>query len=56
MEFPMASPAWFAGFMAAFGPNRHYEKLFALSDRELASRGFDRAGLRKAYFAGLGGF
>jgi hypothetical protein len=52
----MASPAWLAGFMAAFGQTRRYHELFSLSDRQLAVRGYDRAGLQRSYIAALGGF
>jgi len=52
----MASPAWFAGFLAAFGPSRRYESLFAMSDRDLARRGFDRAGLQRSFITGISGF
>lgn len=52
----MATPAWFAGFMAAFGPTRRYESLFSMSDRELQKRGFNRDGLQRTYIAGLGGY
>lgn len=50
----MASPAWFAGFMAAFMPSSRYETLFAMSDRELQKRGYDRNGLEKSFIAGRG--
>jgi hypothetical protein len=52
----MASPAWLAGFLAAFGPSARYHDLFSLSDRELARRGYDRAGLQRSYIASLGGY
>lgn len=52
----MASPAWYAGFLAAFGPSTRYNSLFALSDRELNKRGYDRAGLQRCFISGLGGF
>ncbi len=52
----MGTPAWFAGFMAAFGPTRRYEALFSMSDRQLEQRGYDRAGLQRTYIAGIGGF
>ena len=52
----MASPAGFAGFLAAFGPSARYQSLFSLSDRELQRRGYDRGGLERSYIAGLGGF
>lgn len=55
-RLPMASPAWLAGFMAAFGQTRRYHELFSLSDRQLAVRGYDRAGLQRSYIAALGGF
>ena len=51
----MASPAWFMGFLAAFGPTRRYNDLFSMSDRELDKRGFDRNGLQRLHVAGLGG-
>ena len=50
----MASPAWFASFMAAFTPNSRYQSLFSMSDRQLAARGLDRAGLERSHVAGLG--
>lgn len=50
----MASPAWLAGFMAAFVPSARYDQLFAMSDRELQKRGYDRNGLEKSFIAGLG--
>lgn len=52
----MASPAWFAGFMAAFGRNRRVENLLSLSDRELQSKGYDRAGLQRSFLTGLSFF
>ena len=52
----MASPAWLAGFLSAFGPNTRYHDLFAMSDRQLAQRGYDRNGLQRSYVASLGGF
>lgn len=45
----MASPAWFAGFLAAFAPSDRYHRLFSLSDHELSRRGYDRAGLEKSH-------
>lgn len=52
----MATPAWFAGFFAAFAPTRRFESLFAKSDDELAIRGYDREGLTRSHIVGLGGF
>ena len=52
----MASPAWLAGFMSAFTPTTRYHDLFAMTDRQLAQRGFDRKGLERSYVASLGGF
>lgn len=52
----MASPAWYAGFMAAFSPSARYQTLFSMSDRELQRRGYDRAGLQKSFIAGLVGY
>ena len=52
----MASPAWFAGFLAAFGPSTRYQTLFSMSDRELPRRGYDRSGLQRTFIAGFGGF
>ncbi len=42
-------------FFQAFGRAKRYSHLFAMSDRELATRGFDRDGLTKAYIAELSG-
>lgn len=52
----MASPAWYAGFLTAFGPLGRLHRLCSLSDADLAARGLDRAGLRRSYVAGIGGF
>ena len=52
----MASPARFVGLLAAFAPSTRFESLFAMSDSELARRGFDRAGLQRAYIVGLSSF
>lgn len=52
----MASPAWFAGFMAAFGQSNRYQSLFSMSDRELQKRGYDRSGLQKSFISGLVGY
>lgn len=52
----MASPAWFASFLSAFGPSVRYHSLFSMSDRELQRRGYDRAGLERSYIGGLGGY
>ena len=52
----MTSPLWFAAFKAAFGPTTRYNSLFSMSDRQLAARGFDRAGLQRGHITGLGGF
>lgn len=52
----MASPAWFAGFLAAFGPSNRYQTLFSLSDRELQRRGYDRSGLQRSFITGFGSF
>ncbi len=52
----MAIPSWISVFAAAFGPTSRYEALFALSDGELAARGYDRAGLQRAYIAGIGSY
>lgn len=52
----MASPAWFAGFMAAFGHSNRYESLFSMSDRDLQKRGLDRTGLQKSFISGLVGY
>ncbi|MBT8423595.1 MAG: hypothetical protein HKN98_09040 [Silicimonas sp.] len=51
----MASPAWFAGFLAAFAPSDRYLHLFSLSDHELQSRGYDRAGLQRSFITGFDG-
>lgn len=52
----MASPAWLAGFLSAFGPTTRYDQLFAMSDRQLSQRGYDRKGLQRSYIASLGNF
>ena len=52
----MASPAWFAGFLAAFGPSSRYQTLFSMSDRDLEKRGYERSGLQKSFISGLVGF
>ena len=52
----MSTPAWYSGFLAAFGPARRYESLFSMSDRQLAQRGFDREALQKTYVASLGAY
>lgn len=52
----MASPAWFAGFMAAFAPSTRYESLFSMTDRELQKRGYDRGGLQRSFISGLIGY
>ena len=52
----MRSPLWLANLNAKFGPSNRYRKLFSMSDRQLASRGFDRAGLQRSHIIGLGGF
>jgi len=52
----MGIPAWISVFTAAFGSTSRYESLFSMSDRELAKRGYDRAGLQRTYIAGIAGF
>ncbi|MEM9971377.1 MAG: hypothetical protein AAF762_09805 [Pseudomonadota bacterium] len=52
----MASPLWFAAFRAAFAPTTRFSSLFSMSDRQLAARGYDRAGLQRSHIIGLGGF
>ncbi len=52
----MASPAWFVGFLSAFTNANRYAHLFSMSDRQLAARGYDRAGLTRSYISGIGGF
>ncbi len=52
----MTSPLWAVAFNAAFGPSNRYRTLFSMSDRQLAARGFDRAGLQRSHIIGLGGF
>jgi hypothetical protein len=51
----MASPAWLAGFLAAFTPSDRFGHLFSLSDHELQRRGLDRAGLERSYMGIFGG-
>ena len=51
----MASPAWLAGFLAAFTSSDRFQHLFSLSDQELRRRGFDRAGLQRSYMNGFDG-
>ncbi len=50
----MSVPTWISVFSNAFGSTSRYEALFSLSDSELAARGYDRAGLQRAYISGLG--
>ena len=52
----MASPAWFHGFMHAFTRDNRYSTLFSMSDRDLARRGYDRAGLTRSFITGIGGY
>lgn len=52
----MASPAWFVGFLAAFGPSARFPSLLSKTDRELSQRGYDREGLTRSFITGLGGF
>ena len=51
----MASPAWFHGFLHAFTNADRYTRLFSLSDRQLAARGYDRDGLTRSYISGISG-
>ena len=51
----MASPAWFASFLAAFAPAERYSTLFSMSDCQLAARGYDRAGLERSLITGIAG-
>ena len=51
----MASRNALTGFFAAFGRAKRYSHLFAMSDRQLAARGFDRDGLTRAYLTELSG-
>lgn len=52
----MAIPTWISVFTAAFVPTNRYESLFSMSESELAARGYDRAGLQRAFVSGIGGF
>jgi hypothetical protein len=52
----MTIPTWISVFSAAFAPSRRYEALFSMSNSELAARGYDRAGLQRAYISGFSGF
>lgn len=52
----MANPAFLYSFLAAFDPSPRYNRLFSMDERSLKARGFDRAGLERAYISGLGGF
>lgn len=52
----MVSRAFFATVMSALAPTRRFDDLFAMSDRQLAQRGFDRDGLARSHITGLAGF
>lgn len=52
----MASPAWFTATFAALAPSSRFSSLFAMSDRDLASRGYDRRGLTRSFIIGHSGF
>ena len=51
----MAPRSLFARFLEAFGRSKRYDHFFSMSDRELATHGFDRAGLARCYVAELSG-
>ena len=52
----MVSRALFATLMSALAPTTRYRDLFAMSDRQLAVRGYDRAGLARSHVTGIAGF
>lgn len=52
----MVSRALFATLMSALAPTTRYRDLFAMSDRQLAVRGYDRAGLARSHITGIAGF
>ena len=52
----MVSRAFFATVMTAIAPTRRFSDLFAMNDRQLAQRGFDRDGLTRSHITGLAGF
>lgn len=52
----MVSRAFFATVMSALAPTSRFNDLFAMSDRQLAVRGYDRDGLARSHITGIAGF
>ena len=52
----MVSRAFFATVMAALTPTTRFNDLFAMSDSQLAARGYDRDGLTRSHITGIAGF
>jgi len=52
----MASPAWFIAAFSALRPTHRFSRLFAMSDHDLATRGYNREGLTRGFIAGRAGF
>ena len=51
----MTKPNAIRRFFSGFNRTNRYSHLFAMNDLQLASRGFDRDGLTRAYLAELSG-
>ena len=52
----MVSRAFFATVMSALAPTSRFNDLFAMSDNQLAARGYDRKGLARSHITGIAGF
>ncbi len=52
----MVSRAFFATVMSALSPTSRFNDLFAMSDSQLAARGYDRNGLTRCHITGIAGF
>lgn len=52
----MVSRAFFASVMSALAPTSRFKDLFAMSDGQLATRGYDRNGLARSHITGVAGF
>lgn len=52
----MVSRAFFASVMSAMAPTSRFKDLFAMSDVQLAARGYDRNGLTRSHITGISGF
>ena len=52
----MVSRVFFATVMSALAPTSRFKDLFAMSDNQLAARGFDRKGLARSHITGIAGF